>query len=191
MKTLLLLALLLPAAALAGLFGSDVPKKIEVTAPAVFQETGRVKYLVVSDKAQKFQFALTVEGANGKPVALIPVQLVEKQEYTFEIEKEDLGGKSGSAIPRLVKVSQDGKVIFDREICELHRRKMRSQSVRIIYGFPMRNPKDPKFEEEAALFPHRLKPLLGGCVVGEKKSEDILVCPDCDAAYERWLKAKQ
>ena len=71
----------------------------------------------------------------------------------------------------------------DSEICNVHQKDLITKRLSIAYGLPVSSMFDV-----GRLYPyHGLWAGLGGCVVGEEKSEMKKVCAECDALAREYL----
>jgi hypothetical protein len=77
-------------------------------------------------------------------------------------------------------------MIYDIEVCEVHKTKMEHKEVRIVYGYFLPRPDEPSYDVERRLFPHRREYSLGGCTVNNLETERVYVCTDCRKAYDKW-----
>ena len=69
------------------------------------------------------------------------------------------------------------------EICNVHQKKLITKNLSIAYGLPVCSMSDV-----GRLYPyHGLWAGLGGCVVGEEKSEMKKVCTECDELAREYL----
>lgn len=141
----------------------------------------------------------------GKTFHYFPVTLASNSNYTFTVEEQRicLLDESKTIIPSslkredfmmtrhtLVRISRDGTVLWDREVCEVHKRKMARIDAPIIYGLIIPNGPQPTLEQMQTGFPHYREVRFGGCVVGQEKTEKMFVCSDCKAAYAKWENAQ-
>jgi hypothetical protein len=88
----------------------------------------------------------------------------------------------------LRRIVQNGRVLFDLEICPVHAVKMAYRDVPIYYGLLLTPAGEPTFDIVQKLFPHHLEWIGGGCsmlrdspTIGKK-----FVCDKCRAAYAKW-----
>ena len=71
----------------------------------------------------------------------------------------------------------------DSEICSVHQKELIEKSLSIAYGLSVSSMSDV-----GRLYPyHGLWAGLGGCVVGEEKSEMKKVCTECDELAREYL----
>jgi hypothetical protein len=116
--------------------------------------------------------------------------------YQKLLPREDDGGVSVRAVDVLgwnsmlwqrdvVKIADGGNVLLDRTICRLHKKAMRLEQVRIIFGMP--GPELVEEEKSArVLFPNGDQPRLGGCIPDGDMAKRVFVCEDCSEAYGKW-----
>ena len=175
MRTIVLLCFVFSQLVASAAEQSNAP--VVITAPAKLEQRGDWIYLTISDA--KHSYDLPWANYAGS------VALESNRVYTFTIIEEPF--RSGF-IPEVVRVERDGKMIYDREICEVHHIKMYRKEVRIAYGLILPGPGEPTGETEQRLFPHRLEVSFGGCVVSpdSPKTEKVYVCSECKKAYEKW-----
>ena len=103
-----------------------------ITAPAKLEPGGEWIYLTISDAKHSYELPCVFRPPYNGPVAL-----ESNRVYTFTLMKEPY--KTGRLISHVVKVEQDGKMIYDREVCEAHQVKMERTEVKIIYGLIVRD----------------------------------------------------
>jgi hypothetical protein len=113
------------------------------------------------------------------------VPLEADRVYTFTILQERF---RRHYLPEVIRVEQDGRAIYDREICEVHHRTMERKRVRIIYGLIRPGPGSPSAETKRSQFPHHCEVSFGGCVSGPggPKTERVFLCGECKVAYSAW-----
>jgi hypothetical protein len=164
---------------------NSVPS-IVITAPAKPEPGGEWIYLTISDAKHSHELPCVFRPPYNGPVAL-----ESNRVYKFTLIKEPY--KTGRLISHVVKVEQDGKMIYDREVCEAHHVKMERKEVKIIYGLIVRDAGGPTSETVQRLFPHGHEIAFGGCAImpGSLKTEKIYVCSECRKAYEKWASANQ
>jgi hypothetical protein len=112
-----------------------------------------------------------------------PMAWIGKREH---LDWEDAIDDAHDRLQTMLKVEGNGTTLFDRSICGLHHIPMKLREVPIEYGMLAQStieaycdPKFPHFREYAA----------GGCLVGEKKTTRIYICPACVAACKEYSKA--
>lgn len=141
-------------------------------------------YLTISDAKHSYEFPWGIPPHyNGSVV------LESNRVYTFTVIEEPLSLLGvGSSFPVVVRVERDGKMIYDREVCEVHQIQMERKWVRIVYGLIAPGPGEPSGDTEQRLFPHRREVSFGGCVVSpdSPKTNKVYVCSQCKKAYEKW-----
>lgn len=166
--------------------GLRAGQTVTITARPKFVPDGRFVDLVMSDAEH------TVSVGWGMPpdVWFIPVSLDDEQVYTFTVTQQESHDFSA---PKLQRVEQDGRTIYDITVCEVHQVKMAYRNVPIVYGLIGPEPGDPTAEEAKRLFPHRHEVAFGGCVItpDSPKREHIYVCPACKQAREEWKRERQ
>ena len=75
----------------------------------------------------------------------------------------------------------------DSEICSVHQKELIEKSLSIAYGLSVSSMSDV-----GRLYPyHGLWAGLGGCVVGEEKSEMKKVCTECDELAREYMHPKK
>jgi hypothetical protein len=163
-----------------------------LTAPVKFDQRDTTTFLVIDDGKKKMDFVWSYVQPD-KQTAVYPVKLEEKQTYTFTIEQEKSAAVPGVLInAQIMAVTRDGQTVYDRALCELHRRRMERKEVPIVYGLVAKLPGDPSAEEEKA-FPKWRESFAGGCIVMPGRDKELVfVCPDCKAGHAEWkAKAKK
>jgi hypothetical protein len=170
------------------LFAADATNKtVTITAPAKFTK-GNDWYvlLTIDDTKHKYDVPWFSPGYDDGLV-----KLETNRVYTFTIAEElvKIHEKTYTTY-QVVKVQQDGKTIYDHEICEVHHAKMQFQEVPIHYGLPAPDPNDQKGEKARRLFPHGRAYVLGGCVIDDisPKTGKTYVCKQCQDAFAKWKK---
>lgn len=73
------------------------------------------------------------------------------------------------------------------DVCPVHHVKMTATELRIVYGLPSRAEFD-EAEVARKQFPYGRDYVLGGCVLGPRKTVDGFLCPDCVKARKAWLE---
>jgi hypothetical protein len=180
-------------------FSETTSHKSTFDAPASFKEANDMTDLVISDGKKSFTFTWAYQDKDGRQMGY-PCELKEGETYTFTLDEERTPYEAKYApqskpedrvIKRthLSKITQAGKVIFDREMCEVHQRRMDRKEVAIIFGLvgPATG-KQPTNKELKTLFPHHSEKVFGGCIMGPVTTEVKYVCPDCKIAHEKWAK---
>jgi len=176
---------------------------VTVTAPAKFEQRDKDHYLVITDAQNSFDIFWSLH-AGPKDFDLFPCTLKDKETYTFTIEveprkidrpfelsKNAIKEDEYIKIPTLIRIVHNDTLIYDREICEAHHRKMERREVPIIYGMPAAPEGKPPTEKQCRTqFPHFAEKCWGGCCIDEfsKKTDFIYICPDCVAAHQEWEK---
>ena len=154
---------------------------VVITAPAKLKPCGNWMCLTIADEKHNFELLWAMQ-----PHYSVPVALESNRVYRFTVIKEPFRGGINITIPEVIRVEQDGRVIYDREVCQVHQLKMDRKKVPIVYGLFRPHPGEPSAATERQLFPHSRDFVLGGCVVGPEKTDHIFVCSDCKKAYEKW-----
>jgi hypothetical protein len=166
-----------------------------VTAPAKMEWRNDWMYLHVSDGKHSYEFPW------GYPPHYSHTGIVSLETnhvYTFTVIEEEstLIPKhlmlTNIPIPRVLRIEDRGKLVWDHEVCEVHKVKMELKEVPIVYGLIRPAPGAPTPDQELHLFPHRWEVSHGGCAISphSPKSEKIYVCRECKQAYDDW-KQKQ
>lgn len=186
---------------------ADSVRLRDVTAIPTFERGRNFAYLLIADGNAVIRFCWSSELSNEdegrKPHHHYPVTLAEDSRYVFTIEDwaysygEEADWAEGfhldsqtqkPTLDRLVRISRKGKVLFDREVCEIHHRKMERIDVPIRYGYIIKEGKEPTFEQLQTRFPHYKDVILGGCCGVPGRTTLRFVCPDCKAAHKKWEK---
>jgi hypothetical protein len=117
-----------------------------------------------------------------------PVNLDPAKAYTFSVVSSRLQG------PAVERIEHEGKVIYDRSICDVHRLKMNTEKVPFIFGLaPSEDPAEtrggePSIRTVNQLFPNYRDFAYAGCVVEAGVRATVYVCPQCREAYRDWKK---
>jgi hypothetical protein len=158
-----------------------VSQTVVITTKPRFEQQGQFVYLVITDTNHSFDISWGVPPR----VQFIPVSLDTNRVYTFTVTQRPF---HNITIPELRRVQLHGQIIYDIEVCEIHKRKMEHKEVQIAYGLIMPEPDEPSPDAERQLFPHHREYSLGGCVVepDSPKTKRVYVCTDCKKAYNRW-----
>jgi hypothetical protein len=176
---------------------------IVITAPAKFELRGDSTYLTISDSKHSYDFLWAYRPqykwafSPQRNIYTGIVSLETNHVYTFTVIEEDPSLDSlhkdhlliKTPIPRVRRIEDHGKLIWDREVCEVHWIKMDFRNVPIVYGDRLRPvPGEPTSDEELRLFPHRLEVYYGGGGYGSDspKTNKVYVCSECKKAYEKW-----
>jgi len=177
----------------------------EITVVPKFEKDGDFTDLIIDDGKMPISIYWSWDPKDDAPTNYpeFPVTLASDTQYTFFVEEQEysrlkeLGMKAPYFIdPKafmrtnhtLVRISLNDSILFDREVCEIHHRKMQRIDARIIYGLIASRQPYPTLGEVNSQFPHYQEVSFGGCVVGAKKTELMFVCPDCKAAHKKWEK---
>ncbi|HMJ65368.1 MAG TPA: hypothetical protein VK615_08445 [Candidatus Binatia bacterium] len=117
-----------------------------------------------------------------------PVVLESNRVYTFTVIGEPINDCPSLVVPRVVRVEKDGKMLYDREICDVHHIRMERKEVPILYGLILPGLGEPGGDTAQRLFPHRYETRLGGCCVTptSPKTDKVYVCSECKKAYANW-----
>ena len=163
------------------LAGCARQRLVVVTAKPQFIQENEWVNLVLRDAGQEYK----VGWGMGTNVHFVPVPLNTNETYTFTISQQSTDDVWFS---ELQKVQQDGRLVYDVGICEVHHAPMQKKKVRIVYGLVEPSPGEPSFEIDAQLFPHRWEVSFGGCVDSffSPRTEKIYVCSECKKAYQQW-----
>jgi hypothetical protein len=167
---------------------------VTITAPAKFEAVGespRYAFLILSDGKKKYEINWGVE-SKGTRYGLGPLlftELSEGMDYTFTLaeEKSSFNDRwyEQETSPHIVRIKRGSAVVYDRGVCEVHRRKMKRIEAPISYGMPVVPYSIHDFKTR---FPHFQDYIEGGCIVQDKKTDWIYICPDCQREYARWEK---
>ena len=166
---------------------------VVITAKPKFEQRKQFVYLIISDTNHSCDISWAVPPS----VQFVPVSLDTNRVYTFTvIEKEStlipkhLLFTNIPIIPihRVLRIEDRGKLVWDHEVCEIHKTKMVHKEVKIVYGLPLTRRDDPSADIERRLFPHHREYSLGGCVIepDSPKTDKVYVCRDCTEAFEWW-----
>jgi hypothetical protein len=109
--------------------------------------------------------------------------------YTFVFARKI---RVRDTISVLVRVEKRGIMIFDREICPIHKQRMSMEMARIAYGLLIHKEIESFYYADQCFFPNRRRPFVeGGCVVivGQSpESTQVYVCAQCDSAFAQWTR---
>jgi hypothetical protein len=149
-----------------------------------FVQDGDFTNLRITDNKRSWDLGWGYHG-----MSFFPVTLDTNQTYTFTMAEKPF---HGSSIPELRRVLLGGTVLYDREICEVHKKKMVHKEAPIAYGLMLPDPEDPSGEIERRMFPHRYEISFGGCVITPRspKTEKIYFCSECKKAFAKWRSEK-
>jgi hypothetical protein len=118
------------------------------------------------------------------------ISLESNRVYTFTIITEDFKKPQAPVVKRstVVKVERDGKIIYDREVCEVHQTKMDHRKGWVVYTHMSPGPGEPSEVTEQRLFPHRKEYSFGGDEYnpGSPRKGEVYVCSQCKKAYAKW-----
>jgi hypothetical protein len=161
--------------------GERSAQTVIITTKPRIEQRGQFSYLVIADTSHTFDIGW------GMPpdMQFIPVSLDTNRVYTFTVVQKPF---RSITIPELRKVQSGGQMIYDIEVCEIHKTKMEHKEVKIVYGLIIPGPDAPSGDTERRLFPHHREYSLGGCVIFQDspKTEKVYVCSECKKAYEKW-----
>ena len=171
--------------------GKDRPPII-ITAPAHFDDSGLWIGLPISEPHP--DWICIVSETHPDYTFFFPnpggFVLESNRVYTFTFVEEPIKQnrlKKELFVPRISRIEQAGKMIYDREACEVHHSRMERKEVRIIYGLVLPGPDAPSPDTERRLFPHGQEILLGGCIsTPDRPTGNIYVCSECKKAYAKW-----
>lgn len=152
-----------------------------VTCPAKVKQNGNSKDLILCQGEDRYEFSWW-SFSDVK-------ELKPNRIYTFTIIEEKSPWGDDFQRRDIAKIERQGKVIYDREKCSVHRVRMERKKVPIIYGYLSRMPGDPPGRTARRLFPNRYEFGTGGCtyIPGFSPETDLVyVCNDCKHAYEEW-----
>ncbi len=178
--------------------------EITVTAPATFERRaagGNIGakdrwdiYLRIFDGTTSYDVLWGREDA-GQITTVAPIVLTPGKEYDFTLVQEtpsqnDVVYHDEFKVTHVVRIVEperhpSSSALYDREICEVHRSRMRRTKVPIVYGLLGYGHSD---DELKTLFPHHQDFVAGGCIDGDKKTDRIFVCPDCKQVYKEWSR---
>ncbi|RYD81674.1 MAG: hypothetical protein EOP84_10605 [Verrucomicrobiaceae bacterium] len=179
---------------------SAAPQLREVIATAEFKKRDDAAFLVIKDGTETIDILWSFD-LLGETRRSFPVTLSSGTRYVFTIEEEqyspleEAGMRLPDSIDRkhfmstrqtLVRISLGEQVLFDREICEVHNRKMKRIDAPIIYGLVWHEGKHPTREVYKSRFPHYREISFGGCCIAPQKTELMFVCGDCKTAHAKW-----
>jgi hypothetical protein len=164
---------------------------IFITSPAKMEWRDGWMYLRISDAKHSYEFPW---GFPPRYSHTGIVSLESNRVYTFTVIEEEstLIPKhlmlTNIPIPRVLRIEDHGKLVWDHEVCEVHKTKMEFKEVSIVYGLIIPGPPAPTPDQELRLFPHRGEVSFGGCAVtlDSPKTESIYVCSECKEAFAWW-----
>lgn len=148
-----------------------------ITGPVGIREDKGWTYLEVNDGANSFK----VSWAKPK------VQLTPNRTYTFVVLFHRV------TEPSIEKIFEDGRIIYDLSICELHQVRMTREERPLISGYvterryyPDARGEQPTLETRMQLFPHYSQVVYGGCVGWGDRTAMLYQCPICKSAFTLW-----
>lgn len=160
-----------------------------LSTPAKFQKEGKKIFLHLEDPVSKVK--LTQTWAAGNPElyiypTLLPIPLEDGQTYDFEITRQMLD-ESIIADRTITKVSQRGKVLYDRSICTVHGTRMEIKWVATHsrMGFP-----DGREDDAFPNIPHFKCYQNCDFISLPLPMNYTYICPDCVADYAKWKEAR-
>ena len=155
--------------------------QVTITTRPRFDDQVQFTYLLLADDKHSYRFRWSMSPG----IQYVPVTLKTNRVYTFTVTEEPW---RSIIIPKLIKVRQGDQIIYDIEVCEVHKTRMEEKQVPVAYGFILPGPEAPPDDTERQSFPHRREYSLGGCVISDDspKTEGVYVCTDCKKAYEKW-----
>ncbi len=164
----------------------DPSPPVVVESSARFESRDDWVYLVIADTEHRYEIMWAFPPDYGGLVKLKPSGI-----YTFTVEERLVFPGIDYRVQEVIKVESNGRVIYDREVCEVHQTRMEKKRVPVWYGYIVDGPGEPSRQEELKSFPHRREYLLGGCVSGPESPQTALLymCDDCKAAYDAWKLA--
>jgi hypothetical protein len=195
MNTVTALVVLLVFVFDAGRAAELVREAVVITARPKFKTENHFRYLILSDGKRSYKTAWAAVGFVRQNACFYPISLRTQKSYTFSIiEEPNPWGEKSAVIPQLIRVEEDGRVIYDAEICEIHQRKMEQKEVEIANGgLVAPDSSVPSARTERRKFPHRYEISFGGCEVfpDSPKTKTIYVCGECKNAYQKWKPERQ
>ena len=169
-------------------FGLNFSGTAEFTTRPQLEVRGQYTYLVLTNGPHSCELLWAVD----PKLEFFPVTLDTNRVYVFTVaERQRIftvpqRRDTIIAVPELRRIQQDGRTIYDIEVCEVHKTRMEPKEVQIVYGLFRRGPDEPSEDIEQQTFPHNREYSLGGCVGLGEKTERIYVCADCKKAYDKW-----
>lgn len=150
-----------------------------ITGPAQIRQDGAWTWLEVSDGNNHFKTSWV------HPT----VQLVPGRTYTFVVFSHPHWEAS------VEKIFDEGRIIYDLSVCQVHDFRMGKEAVPVIYGYnshrksyPSTDGAEPSFETRMQLFPHYVEVASGGCVNNGERTVMLYACPKCRAAFTQWAQ---
>jgi hypothetical protein len=169
-------------------FGLNFSGTAEFTTRPQLEVRGQYTYLVLTNEKHSCELLWAMD----PKVEFFPVTLDTNRVYLFTVAERQriftLPQRPDRiiSVPDLRRIRQDGKTIYDIEVCEVHKTRMEPREVQIVYGLFRRGPDEPSDDIEQRLFPHCNEYSLGGCTGMGEKTERVYVCADCKKAYDKW-----
>ncbi len=117
-----------------------------------------------------------------------PADLDPEKAYTFTVVWSRLQA------PAVERIERDGKLIYDRSLCEVHHLQMQLQKVPFIFGEQRtEDPEqahggEPSIRTVNQLFPNYRDVAYAGCVMEPNVRATVYVCRRCREAYFAWKK---
>jgi hypothetical protein len=161
------------------------------------RKSDKQNWAVLRDKGSVVEIPMTLPEVAALPPGLkckatvldqIPDDLwtqmvwVGKREH---LDWDDASADAHDSFQLLVKLESNGKILFDRSTCSVHHTAMKLRDVPIAYGMLAWSKAERYCNEH---FPHFREFAVGGCLVGEKQSTRIYVCPACVAACREYSR---
>ena len=167
----------------------NAPSPVIIKSPARFETRDGQLYLYIEGTIRPY--LLPWGTSPSMPLHYsTSISLESNLVYTFTIITEDFKEPGAPVVKRstVVKVERDGKIIYDREVCEVHQIKMDHIQGWIVYTYMSPGLGEPSDVTEQRLFPHRKEHSFGGNEYnpGSPRKGDVYVCSRCKKAYEKW-----
>ena len=157
-----------------------------------FNGRGNAVWLSVSDDSKSFEFLWSLSSVRTR---IGSINLATNRTYTFTLRSDLVASRfvntpyDFSKKAALVRVEERGQLLWDCEVCEVHKIEMDKKVVPVVYGLLRPDKDTPTAEQDLRLFPHRHEFVAGGCVVGTEKTVETYVCNECKADVVRWRSA--
>lgn len=125
-----------------------------------------------------------IDGDKSEINSEITNQFVEPNQLTITQNKTHLLSKI-ELLPRL-----NGKI--EDKFCEVHRVKMKTEIVDIIYGLTVPNKGfEDLFEKEEILFPNANTKIFAGCIAEPTEKKEVYYCEKCRRAKINWTEKRK
>jgi len=72
--------------------------------------------------------------------------------------------------------------------CKVHHALLQKDKVRMTYGLLVHTKEE--WEAREKLFPNANREVNGGCLLSDIKEVEVLYCPKCREAEDKWIKAR-